>query len=161
MALRKNPAERYQTATTLARALKGESVRPPEPVSEPKPVPVDVAAARSKARAIIRKYIALASGTAVATGPVPGTSIALAGLEAKMIFDIGRVYGHNLTLEECASIAVGMVATSGVLKGAAVELSTFVPGIGWVVKGGIAAGAAKAIGELAIKYFEGKSVGIQ
>lgn len=157
VALRKNPAERYQTATALARALKGESVLPPEPIPEPKPVLLDVAAARPKAQRIIRKYMALAGGTAVATGPVPGTSIALAGLEAKMIFDIARAYGHDLTLEECASIGAGIVAASGVLKGAAVELSTFVPGVGWVIKGGIAAGAAKAIGELAIKYFEGKS----
>ena len=50
----------------------------------------------------------------------------------------------------------GIVAAGGMLKGGAIEISTCVTGVGWVIKGGIAAVAVKAIGERAIKYFEEK-----
>jgi serine/threonine protein kinase/uncharacterized protein (DUF697 family) len=163
-ALAKKPEERFQSAGSLARALAGrETVQMPVP-PKPKataPLPPVVTAemqakGRKEAKKIINRYAAMAAGAAVATGPIPGTSLMLSGLEAKMVADIAKAYGHSLTLQEAGSVLGGLIAAGTAVKTVAVEASSFVPGVGWVIKGGIAAAGAKAVGELAIRYFEGR-----
>jgi uncharacterized protein (DUF697 family) len=73
-----------------------------------------------------------------------------------MIAEIAKAYGHKMSLEEAGSILGGLIAMGTGLKAVTVEAATFMPGAGWLVKGGVAAASAKAIGELAIRYFEGR-----
>lgn len=114
---------------------------------------------RAQARRTITKYMGVAGGTAVLLSPIVGSSLALGGLEAKMMMDISRVYGYDLSPQEVGTIIGGLLAGGAVLKLAVSEALTFLPGIGWVAKGGVAAVAVKGLGELAIKYFENSRQG--
>jgi uncharacterized protein (DUF697 family) len=110
---------------------------------------------RREAKSTVNKYVALAGGTVIATGPIPGSSTALTGIEAKMVYDIGRNYGFHLSVGEAAAVVGGLLAASATLKTAATEASTFVPVLGWwVAKPSIAIAVCKAVGEAAIRYFE-------
>jgi serine/threonine protein kinase len=159
-ALAKRPEHRFQSAGALAKALKGRETvqQPPEPLPLPSSSlePRELLQARKRAKKVIRNYAAMAAGTAVATGPIPGTSLVLSGLETKMIADIAKAYGTSMTLQEAGSVLGTLIAVGTGLKAITVEAATFVPGAGWILKGGIAAASAKAIGELAIRYFEGR-----
>jgi uncharacterized protein (DUF697 family) len=116
----------------------------------------DFSSAGSDANALVNKYVALCAGTAIATGPIPGTSALLTGTEATMVFHIARVYGYSPTLQEAANTIGGLVAASGILKTLAIEACTFIPIFGWLVKSSIAGASCKAIGNLAISYYESK-----
>jgi molecular chaperone DnaK (HSP70)/uncharacterized protein (DUF697 family) len=109
---------------------------------------------RDKARRVIWNYAATSGGAAILLSPIVGSSLALAGLEAKLVMDISKIYGYDLKPEQVGAIIGGLLAGGAVVKVAVNEALTFVPGIGWVAKGGVAAVAVKGLGELAIKYFE-------
>jgi uncharacterized protein (DUF697 family) len=113
---------------------------------------------RGKAKSTVNKYVALAGGTAIATGPIPGSSVALTGIEAKMVYDVARIYGFHLSMEEAGLIVSGLLSASLALKAVATEASTFVPVLGWwVAKPSIAVAVCKTVGEAAIRYFEDKA----
>lgn len=112
---------------------------------------------REKATKIVNGYALTCAGTAFATGPLPGTSVLLTGVEAKMTYDVAQIYGFKLTIQEAGTTIAALVAASSGLKHIAVEASTAIPVIGWfVVKPTIAAATAKAVGQLAIGHFEDK-----
>jgi len=73
-----------------------------------------------------------------------------------MLVDVGKAYGRKLSLTEAGAVLGALVAVGMGVKAVAVEAASFVPIAGWLVKGGVAAGSMKALGELAIKYFEGE-----
>ena len=111
---------------------------------------------RKKVKKLINSYAAGSAGTAVLTGPIPGTSAFLTGIEAKMCYDIARIYGFHPSLEEAGATISGLIASSGLLKTFAVEASTWLPVIGWAIKGGIAYGACHGVGKLAMNHYENK-----
>jgi len=111
---------------------------------------------RNRALEIIDSYAAGCAGTAVLMGPIPGTSAFLTGIEAKMCYDIARAYGFYPSLEEAGATIGGLVAASGVLKIVAVEVATWIPIIGWAVKGGIAYKFCNEVGKLAMNHYEQK-----
>lgn len=112
---------------------------------------------RDQAKTIYKQYSAGGGGFAVLVAPIPGASqLALTALEVKMVTDIARVYGFNLTKEEIGTVIGGLLAGSTAIKAGVMTVAEFAPGIGWVVKGGVAATVIVALGEAAIKYFEDK-----
>jgi len=72
-----------------------------------------------------------------------------------MCYEIGKIYrGENFTMREAARTAavVGIACVAG--KGLALELLNWLPGYGWLVKGGVATSTIKLMGEAIIKHFE-------
>lgn len=114
----------------------------------------ELAVRRQQANRVITRYMATAGGTAIILSPVIGSSAALSALEIKLVLDIGKVYGYELSTKQGIALIAGVLATGTVLKVAVSEALTFVPGVGWVAKGAVAAAAVKAMGETAIRYFE-------
>lgn len=112
---------------------------------------------RKEAQTRVNWYATGCAGTAFATGPTPGTSALLTGIEAKMCYDVARIYGFYPNLQEAGITAAGLVAASGVLKTIAVESSTALPFIGWwIIKPGVAVVACKAVGRVIIEHYENK-----
>jgi uncharacterized protein (DUF697 family) len=84
----------------------------------------------------------------------PGADMPIMTLnEAKMILTIASIYGHGLTLDRAIEL-LGVVGAGFTFRRVVRELSGFVPGPGWVLKGTIGYTATKALGEAAIRYFE-------
>lgn len=119
----------------------------------------DFSSARNKANELVNYYTVGAAATAIATGPIPGTSALLTAGEVKMVFDIARIYHFYPTLQEAANTIGALVAASTVLKTIAIEVSTWIPFFGWGVKSAIAGGSCRKIGDLAINYYESKRKG--
>jgi uncharacterized protein (DUF697 family)/actin-like ATPase involved in cell morphogenesis len=141
------PAAPSAAQTILPKILPG--LTPLGPMSQE-----ELLLRRAQTRRTITKYAGMAGGTAILLSPIIGSSLALSGIEAKMMMDISRIYGYNLSPQEVGTIIGGLLAGGAVLKMAVSEALTFVPGIGWVAKGGVAVVVVKGLGELAIKYFE-------
>lgn len=113
---------------------------------------------KDKARTLVHKYAAF--GTAWALLPIPGaTSVGLTALETHLIYWIGRIYGEEPGARDVAMTAAGLELASVALKTVAVEGATFVPGIGWGIKAGIAGSAIEGIGQLTIEHYEKKYPG--
>jgi uncharacterized protein (DUF697 family) len=108
-----------------------------------------------KARRWVNGYTA--AGTVIVVAAViPGsTSAALIAMEVTMCYQIGKIYrGDGYTLEDAARAAkiIGLVAITAQII--ALEALDFVPFAGWAVKGGLAGGVIKAMGESVIAYYE-------
>ena len=113
---------------------------------------------KERARAWVHSYMVIGTGIVIAA-VVPGsTSIALMTLEGHMCYEIGKIYrGPEYTMAEALRIAaaVGVVAVAAKL--AALEALNFVPFAGWAVKGTIAGGVIKGLGEAIIAHYESVS----
>jgi uncharacterized protein (DUF697 family) len=103
---------------------------------------------KERAKNWVNGYAATGGGVA-AVAIIPGaTSVALF---------IGRIYrGQQFTKADATAVigAAGFAGTIGLGAKVAMEGLNFFPIIGWAIKGGIAAGVIKTLGELIIKYFE-------
>lgn len=118
---------------------------------------------RQRAEAIIDRYQWIGAGVIAAT-PLPGVDlVAAAAVNAKMIVDLGQVYGCELDLESGKALALALVKTLaglGVLKGAIELLSvalqtnvaTFL--VGRAVQGATAAYLTRIAGYSFITYFQ-------
>ncbi len=112
---------------------------------------------QARARKWVNGYATTGGGVA-AVAIIPGTtSAALFTLETTMVLHIGRIYrGQQFSREDAIAVAgaAGFAGTIGLGAKVAMEGLNFFPFIGWAIKGGIAAGVIKSLGELIIKYFE-------
>jgi uncharacterized protein (DUF697 family) len=63
------------------------------------------------------------------------------------------VYGHNVDRRRAVEL-LGVLGTGFGLRTIAREALDFVPGPGWLLKGAVAYGGTRALGEAAIRYFE-------
>lgn len=108
-----------------------------------------------RARGWIHTYVAIGTGVVIAA-VVPGaTSAALAAMEAHMCYEIGKIYrGDGFTPAEGFRVAaaVGIATVAGQL--AALEALNLIPVAGWAVKGVIAGGVIKGLGEAIILHYE-------
>jgi uncharacterized protein (DUF697 family) len=110
---------------------------------------------RARAESLIRNRAAKAGGVGLILSPIPGLSqIPLTGIETEMVLKVSKIYGYQLTEKQLVTVVAGLLAGGTVAKVAVMESLTFMPGVGWVLKGGVAGGAAYAFGRLAIEYFE-------
>jgi uncharacterized protein (DUF697 family) len=110
---------------------------------------------RDRARSWVHAYAAGGAVFAFVPIPVPGSTTAgLVALETTMIHAISRIYGQHLDMKDAAAMVTGLQVAGGALKTVAREAVGFIPGIGWVIRGAIAAAAIEAIGNTVIGMFE-------
>ena len=115
---------------------------------------------KARARKWVNGYTV--AGTAVVIAAIiPGTtSTALAAMEAHMCYQIGKIYrGEDYTMKEAVAVAriVGLVAIAAPMV--ALEAANAVPIAGWAVKGTIAGGVIKTLGEAIIARYEKMEAG--
>jgi uncharacterized protein (DUF697 family) len=110
---------------------------------------------KARARKWVNGYTVVGTGVVIAA-VIPGaTSTALAAMEAHMCYQIGKIYrGDNYTMQEAIAMAriVGLVAIAAPLV--ALEALNAVPIAGWAVKGTVAGGVIKTLGEAIIARYE-------
>lgn len=110
---------------------------------------------KEHARVWVHSYVVIGTGIVVAA-VVPGlTSVALGTMETHMAYEIGKIYrGDNFTMGEALRVAaaVGIACVAGPL--AALEALNLIPFAGWAVKGVVAGGVIKALGEAIIYHYE-------
>lgn len=104
-------------------------------------------------------HVYAAGAATLALAPIPGTSLALGGIETHMIYWIAKIYGEELSIKEIAIVAGGLEISGIALKAVAMEALNFLPGLGWVVKSAVAASAVEGIGKVIIDHFEDKYPG--
>lgn len=127
-------------------------------LSGPAPLRVEVEGpeyCRERARAWVHAYAAGGAAYAVVPIPVPGSTTAgLVALETTMVHAISRIYGQDLDMKDAAALVSGLQVAGGALKTIAREAVGYIPGVGWLVRGAIAAAAIEAIGNTVIQMFE-------
>lgn len=117
--------------------------------------PLDLQACRTEAKQTVIKMAALAGGVALVLSPIPGVSqIPLTSIEAKMVHSVATIYGYQLDERQLVAVVGALLAGGTVAKIAVMEMATFVPVVGTIVKTTVGGGAALAFGRLAIEYFE-------
>jgi uncharacterized protein (DUF697 family) len=110
---------------------------------------------RERARAWVHAYAAGGAAFAFVPIPIPGSTTAgLIALETTMIHAISRIYGQNLDMKDAAAMVSGLQVAGGALKTVARELVGYIPGVGWAIRGAVAAAAIEAIGNTVITMFE-------
>ena len=129
----------------------------------PGPVEVEVSGpdyCRERARAWVHAYAAGGAAFAFVPIPVPGSTTAgLIALEATMVHAISRIYGQHLDLKDAAAMVSGLQVAGGALKTVAREAVGYIPGVGWLIRGAIAAAAIEAIGNTVVQMFERRHPG--
>ena len=78
-------------------------------------------------------YACVAAALAALTGPIPGTSIILTGLELFMTYRIARQYGISLKLDEIGFVSGAIYAVTELIKLGISTLLEFFPLVGWYV----------------------------
>lgn len=86
--------------------------------------------------------------------PIPGADMPLmTANQIKMLLQVAAAYGQPLNVERVKELAA-VVAGGYLLRALARQALTFVPVLGWAVKGGIGYTGTMAMGKAAIRYFE-------
>jgi uncharacterized protein (DUF697 family) len=89
---------------------------------------------------------------------IPGVDLPVLTLnQARLVLRIALAYGQEIDNSRAIEL-LGVVGAGFGFRAVARELLDFVPVAGWAVKGAIAYGGTKAIGEAAVRYFEERSV---
>lgn len=85
---------------------------------------------------------------------LPGSDMPLLmANQMRMVLRIAAIYGEELTLERAKELLT--VFWGGLtFRAIARQLLDFLPGLGWVIKGGVAYAGTSAVGKAARKYFE-------
>lgn len=87
---------------------------------------------------------------------LPGADTPILTLnQIRMVMKIASIYDQEIGFERAKEI-LAVLASGLVLRTAARSLVSFVPVVGWGVKGGVAYGGTVAVGRAAMKYFESK-----
>jgi uncharacterized protein (DUF697 family) len=110
---------------------------------------------RTRARTWVHGYAAGGAAFAFVPIPIPGSTTAgLIALETTMVHAIGRIYGQSLDVKDAAAMVTGLQVAGGALKTVAREAVGYLPGVGWLIRGAIAAAAIEAMGNAVIAIFE-------
>jgi uncharacterized protein (DUF697 family) len=111
---------------------------------------ISLYAAEAQARDIVNGYTA----GAASIGWCPGSCAVLTPIQANMVADIAACFGvHSYS----AQAVLTVISTNLTGHVAADVLLSMIPGIGWAIKSGVAAGITKAAGEIIIEYFKERS----
>jgi uncharacterized protein (DUF697 family) len=85
---------------------------------------------------------------------VPGADLPVLTLnQIRLVLRIADAYGFEIDRERIPEL-LGVIGGSLGLRALARQALSFVPVAGWAVKGAIAYGGTRALGEAAIRYFE-------
>ncbi len=85
---------------------------------------------------------------------VPGVDMPILTMnQIRLVLRIAHAYGEEPDRERALEL-LGVVAAGYGFRSVARSLAGLVPGAGWAVKGGVAYGGTRAIGEAAVAYFE-------
>lgn len=85
---------------------------------------------------------------------IPGADMPImTANQAKMVLQIAAAYGERLGAQRAKEL-LGVVGGGFLFRSIARQAVAFVPGFGWVIKGGIGYTGTVAMGYAAIKYFE-------
>lgn len=85
---------------------------------------------------------------------LPGTDMpVLTANQIKMVLELAAVYGEKINFERAKEILV-VVGGGFTFRAIARQFLSFLPGPGWVIKGGVAYSGTVAIGKAAQRYFE-------
>ena len=100
-------------------------------------------------------YAAIAGVIAALTGPIPGTSPILTGLEVVMTYHLAKQYGITLKLDEIGFVAGGIYAAAELVKLGISTLLEFFPFVGWyILKPLVAVLFVIALGKVLHAYFK-------
>jgi uncharacterized protein (DUF697 family) len=110
------------------------------------------------AQRLIRERALLCSG--IALEPIPFLDLAIIlPVHIKMVFDIGKVYGFELTTERAKEIVFELAGTVAINYAARVATRSalkFVPGVGSLLASPLMYGTTFALGNLAERYFRSR-----
>lgn len=109
-----------------------------------------LSAAEAEARSIVNRW----SVGAAAVGWVPGSMLALAAADVKIVKDVAAAFGVQAFHIDEVTAALGASVAGKVIAG---ELLSLIPVAGWAIKSGVAAGITKTMGETLIAYFRDRS----
>jgi uncharacterized protein (DUF697 family) len=85
---------------------------------------------------------------------IPGADLpALTLNQIRMVFRIAAAYGEQIDRDRALEVLAVIGAGLG-FRAVAREALGFVPGVGWVIKGGVAYAGTRALGKAAAAYFE-------
>ena len=85
---------------------------------------------------------------------IPGVDLPVLTLnQIRMVLQICMAHGLEIDAQRAPELLATVAAGFG-FRAFARELLTVVPGIGWAIKGGIAYGGTRAVGEAAVRYAE-------
>ncbi|HEU5361916.1 MAG TPA: hypothetical protein VFU56_01185 [Gaiellaceae bacterium] len=91
---------------------------------------------------------------------VPGVDMPLLTLnQIRLVLRIALAYGEQIDNRRALEL-VGVVGAGFGFRAVARELLDFVPVAGWAVKGAIAYGGTRAVGEAAVRYFESRTAAV-
>lgn len=126
--------------------------------SHPRP---DLSPNLDAASRIISSAVKWSAATSLIPIPVVDL-VALGGVQAKMVADLCRQYGHSFSDEAIRgvlSVLIGTILPNGLANYATAAIARGVPGVGVVVSivtfGGFAGAATYAIGKIFVAHFEG------
>jgi uncharacterized protein (DUF697 family) len=85
---------------------------------------------------------------------VPGADMPVLTLnQIRMVFRIAAAYGEEIDRDRALEV-LGVIGAGFGLRALARQVLGFVPGVGWVIKGGVAYAGTRALGKAAAAYFE-------
>jgi uncharacterized protein (DUF697 family) len=113
---------------------------------------------REEAQRWVHRYAAGGAIFAAAPIPVPTAPI-LTAIETHMVAIIGTIYGDSLSTPATAAAGGTFAAMGTGLKAVANWGIGFVPVVGPLIRGSIAAATIEAIGQSTVAYFERKYPG--
>jgi uncharacterized protein (DUF697 family) len=90
---------------------------------------------------------------------IPGVDMPVLTLnQARLVLRIALAHGQEVDGSRAAEL-LGVVGAGLGFRAAARELLDLVPVVGWAVKGAVAYGGTRAVGEAAVRYFEARAPG--
>lgn len=108
---------------------------------------------RLAARRLIRNAAVLTA--VIGAEPIPGVALPfLLTAQVRLVLRIAAIYGETISPERAREL-IATMAGGVLLRYIGVAGAKFVPGPGWLVAGGIASAGTAAIGQVAVRYFEG------
>jgi uncharacterized protein (DUF697 family) len=92
---------------------------------------------------------------------IPGVDMPVLTLnQARLVLRIALAYGQEVDGSRAVEL-LGVVGAGVGFRAAARELLDVVPVVGWAVKGAVAYGGTRAVGEAAVRYFEARAASLE
>ncbi len=110
---------------------------------------------------IIPLYALIAAIVAALTGPLPGTSLLLLGIEVTMIIHLSKKHDYDLSIKDIGAVITAILAVAQLLKILVIELFFFLPVIGWFAQPLVAVTFIVVLGMLANWYFASRKASAQ